>query len=292
MSEVLRDVVPSRRAAVARALDASCADGPGLARGRAAARTLLAERRDDGLSVDDVDPPYSPPPAAPGVWRPTPPGLLPGGSSGLARARPAADTGALRSAPASALDSPRYRTDLDEVRRLGEAGSTGRTPAQTATALYWGPSAVGIWSDAVRPVVVGMPPARAAAVVGAVHRATLDATLAVYRDKYRAPRWRPVTALREGGLPGWLPLVETPPNPEHPSGHCAYAGAAATVLEQLVGDVPVTARGRSWTAWQQLVQENEDARVWGGVHLRQSDEAGTALGRAVGRAVLGQSRPA
>ena len=48
---------------------------------------------------------------------------------------------------------------------------------------------------------------------------------------------------------------------------------------------------RSFDGWEQMVQENVDGRVWGGVHLRSSDEAGAALGyrvAAIGLARLAQ----
>ena len=84
----------------------------------------------------------------------------------------------------------------------------------------------------------------------------------------------------------------TPPSPEHPSGHTCYAAALAEALERRVGPVrsPLTVDGttRSYAAWSTVVQENVDARVWGGVHFRTADRAGAALGRDVAR--LGLSR--
>lgn len=287
VSGVLLVLVPSRGAAVRRAVDAGCSDGPAFARGRTEAGRVLAERAGDGIG--GVDPPVALP-LAPGRWRPTPPSFAPYGGAGLARARPFVPaTARLSAVPAPALGSARYRRDLAEVAALGAATSTVRTQAQTATARYWAPSSVVLFTGVLRPVVRDLPPRDAVRLLARLHRATTDATLAVARAKRAGLRWRPVTALREDGdgdpltprLPGWTPLVETPPNPEHPSGHTAYAAAAAGVLEDLVDDRPVSAGGRRWTSWQQLVRENEDARVWAGLHLRSSDEAGSALGRLV-----------
>jgi hypothetical protein len=38
---------------------------------------------------------------------------------------------------------------------------------------------------------------------------------------------------------------------------------------------------RTYPTWQQAVDENEDARVWSGIHVRTSDEVGSQLGRRV-----------
>ncbi|MEV4174803.1 hypothetical protein [Nonomuraea sp. NPDC049709] len=62
-----------------------------------------------------------------------------------------------------------------------------------------------------------------------------DGAIACHSDTYRVNRRRPITAIREAGTdgnpatvpdPAWKPLIETPPTPEHPSGHTCVSGAA------------------------------------------------------------------
>ncbi len=57
-----------------------------------------------------------------------------------------------------------------------------------------------------------------------------DALISVWDDKAYWSFWRPITAIQEADTDGnsrtepdasWLPLIATPPYPEHPSGHTA-----------------------------------------------------------------------
>ena len=72
--------IPSQQATLDAALTSTLAgirDGRqkshGVAAGRREASKVLAERAGDGLDTASVDIPYTPPPATPGVWQPTPP---------------------------------------------------------------------------------------------------------------------------------------------------------------------------------------------------------------------------
>lgn len=283
--DVLVAVAPDRREALDEALEDGDHTDEGLADGRRAAAAVLAERAGDGLTVAEVNRPYTPKPEAPGTYRPTPPDLVPGQQAGQGDATPLLLTELPDPGPPVRPGSARYATDLAEVRRLGERGSTGRTAEQTEVALFWAPSLVTLYTDVLRPFVGPLDARAAAELLGDFHRVSLDAQLAVYRAKYAYEAWRPVTALREAGLADWTPLVVTPPQPEHPSGHTAYAAAAASVLQARLGDrrssLTVDGVTREFDGWDQLVQENVDGRVWGGVHLRSSDEAGAALGYQV-----------
>jgi len=69
-----------------------------------------------------------------------------------------------------------------------------------------------------------------------------------------------------------------------------YAAAGAAVLAHFLGPAPARPLvvdnaseedPRTYTTWQQAVEENEDARVWAGIHFRRSDEVGSRLGRRV-----------
>lgn len=287
--DVLGALVPGRRDALDQALAGAAADrGAAAAAGRREAAAVLRGRAGDGLSVAEVNRPVVLPPPSPGTYRPTPPGLTPPQQGGQGDARPFLLTSSAEvdPGPPAPLGSAAYARDLAEVRRLGERTSTARTQAQTDLARLYAPSLVGLLTPAVRTAVVGLDACRAAGVLSDLHRISLDAQLVAYRAKYAYLRWRPVTAI--GG--GWTPLVDTPPQPEYPAGHTVYAAALAAVLEREVGPVAFELRGgdapQRYTDWQQVVQDNVDARVWAGVHLRGSDEAGAALGRAVAKLAL------
>ena len=49
-----------------------------------------------------------------------------------------------------ALDRRTYTIDYNEIKDLGRATETSRTAEQSATALFWSPSASALWSANVR----------------------------------------------------------------------------------------------------------------------------------------------
>jgi hypothetical protein len=135
----------------------------------------------------------------------------------------------------------------------------------------------------------------------AVAQASDDALIAVFDAKYHYAFWRPVTAIRNGDQdgndaterdPSWLPLIDTPMHPEYPCAHCIVSGAVGTVLKADIGAGPTpilsttsaTANGaeRSWTSLDDFMQEVANARIYDGVHYRNSTEVGTAMGKRIG----------
>ncbi|MGV9455007.1 vanadium-dependent haloperoxidase [Streptomyces sp. NPDC003635] len=276
-------------------------DGPaeskGVAAGARQARLVLATREGDGLDPASVNAPFTVPPAAPGVWQPTPPAYAPAAQYGNRLARPflldSPDQYRLPAPPA--LDSARYRADLDEVRAYGAVNSTVRTERQTETATFWLGSSLTLYTEPLRVAVArsALSSAGQARLVALFHVALVDTQIATSDSKYAYLRWRPVTAIRTGAIDpdaAWTPLHTTPAHPDYPSGHNTYSGAAEAVLSALVGPrtapfelTSPTAPGvtRTYTAWSRLSQENVDARVYSGIHTRSADEAGLVLGERV-----------
>jgi hypothetical protein len=135
-----------------------------------------------------------------------------------------------------------------------------------------------------------------------------DALIAAWDAKYHFGQWRPVTAIRAGSDAGspdatWTPLLPTPPFPDFIAGHATYAGAAARVLGDVLGDPPgVPLELTSATAPGAVERERSfdgvaravvDARVWAGVHWRTSCQVGKEVGEQVGRYVVQHAlRPA
>jgi hypothetical protein len=131
-----------------------------------------------------------------------------------------------------------------------------------------------------------------------------DASIAAYDTKYYYNLWRPVTAIRAGDIdgnpltdpdPGWLPLIPTPAFPSYASAHATLSGAARLVLERLLGphghDITLTNPGLPgivlhYTAWKQITDDIDDARIYGGIHFRFDQEAGALQGRKVGNYLL------
>jgi PAP2 superfamily len=314
--EALSTLAPDRAADLDTALAATLArlgDSPrvraAVRAGRDAARTVLAERAGDGLDFASVNRPFTPPPAGPGVWQPTPPAFGPAVQAGQGDGRPFLlhDVHAYDPGPPPALTSPGYARDLAESHTVGAVDSATRTAGQTDIARFWAQTSLNGYTGALRTVLAPggshsarQHPARRIALVALFHAITIDAQITTYAAKYRYLRWRPVTAIRTGTQdpdPAWTPLITTPAHPEYPSGHTTYAGAAQTVLTELAGP-PRTAIDLTspvaagvtlrYTGWDQLTRDNIDARVWSGIHFRHTDHVGAAVGRRV--ALAGLSR--
>ena len=131
-----------------------------------------------------------------------------------------------------------------------------------------------------------------------VNVAAMDSFVAVFDAKYAYGFWRPITAIRRAEIDGndatdadpeWLPLIETPLHPEYPCAHCISSAAVGEVLEAEfgTGEVPVISMTSAavpgvvhrWTRIADYIEEVSDARIFGGVHYRNSAEVGKAMGR-------------
>jgi hypothetical protein len=142
---------------------------------------------------------------------------------------------------------------------------------------------------------VGPPPANRALAIA--HAAAFDAVDAKCAYNF----WRPVTAIRNGDRDGndaterdptWTSFIDTPMHPEYPYAHCIVASALGAVLQAEIGNAPLprleptspTLPGvtRSWNSIAEFTQEVSDARVYDGVHYRNSTEVGAAMGRKLG----------
>jgi PAP2 superfamily len=131
----------------------------------------------------------------------------------------------------------------------------------------------------------------------------MDAGIAAWDAKYRYKLWRPIDAIRHAAQDGntttnpnptWVPLLITPPFPEYVSGHAAFSGAAAKVLNRLFGQTvvfDVISDGlpnvtRRFSSFDEAAEEAGRSRVYGGIHFEFSNRDGLALGYAVGDMTL------
>ena len=275
---------------------------PGIEYGRAAASAVLAARANDFSAQAQFD--YNPPGAGlPGVWirLNNAPALLPGWGNVTPFVLHSASQ--FRPDAPPALDSERYAQDYNEIKIIGAVNSPTRTSEQSQIAQFWRASPTAIWNPVLRQVIATRDfdlsaKARAFALF---YLAAADAGIACWDAKYTYNFWRPQLAIRGGDVDGndltvgdtsWLPFVGTPPHPEYPSGHTSNSAAMATILELLFGDDPdgpivVTLSGitRQWTTFEEAVKEVVDARVYSGIHFRNSDEVGARMGRQIAQFV-------
>jgi hypothetical protein len=288
----------------------------GIAAGASAAARILALRQNDGAALAAY--PYLPPDAGEiGVWTPissapAAQALLPGW--GNVKPFVMRSGSQFRPGPPPPLRSRRYTRDYYEIARLGVAVNSGRTDEETQMALFWRASPTALWNPVLRQAVESrsLTLSETARISALFYLAAADASIAVWEAKYVYNYWRPQPAITQGDLddnpatggdPAWRPLVPTPPHPEYPSAHGSNSGAMAAVLAVVFGDSPgfvieaTSAQNvgfvRHWQTFSEGVQEVVDARVFSGIHFRNSDEVGARLGRRVARYVMTHAlRPA
>ena len=303
--EILVTYVPSAQATLDADYAASLGqlpDGPaktrGIAFGTRAADNLIRLRAHDGRNA----PIFFTQPPAPGVWRPTPPGLVPMFDPWLGFVTPMLVRSATQFGPPGpppALTSARYTRDFNEVKALGSKDSTARTPAQTSTALFFSGNALVQFNTALRDQVTvrHLDIVDAARMFAAVDVATADADITVWHAKYIYGFWRPITAINLADTDGnpatspdpkWVPLIPTgtPPYPEYPSGYNAVAAtvsqAVADVFHTQHLDLTLTSTAvpdvRHYDSGAALRQDVVNARVWLGIHFRTADTVSRDLG--------------
>ncbi len=264
----------------------------GIALGREAGSQCVGMRTNDGAG----GPATYRQKITPGVYAPT---AFPV-SSEWTKAKPwvMRDVAQFRPAPPPLLTSAVWTRDIDEIRAIGGRNSSVRTREQTEVARFWALTGPPSWNPVVRSLAKSknLSPIENARLFALVNIAAADALIAVFDAKYAYEFWRPVTAIRYETDPTWLPLVDTPMHPEYPCAHCISSAAVGVVLESQFGKdtlptismTSATLPGvtRSWTRIDDYVQEVSNARIWGGIHYRNSAEVGAQMGRAIGQLVV------
>jgi len=218
-----------------------------------------------------------------------------------------------RPGPPPELASAVWARDLQEVRALGAKNSSARTPEQTEIAQFWEDTRPLVYYPVLRAVaqLPGRTLAQNARLYAAAGMAMDDALIAVFDAKYIYNFWRPITAIRlehvAGGInatadPTWTPFVTTPMHPEYPCAHCVVAGALGAVIREELHGRPVphlsstspTAPGvvHGWDSIDSFVDEVRMARIYDGVHYRNSTEVGARVGTSVGVLVQQRFAPA
>ena len=298
--------VDARRDASLALIPDSQAKADGIAYGIAAADNLIALRPHDGRNA----PIFFTKTPAPGVWRPTPPGLLDMAVPWMSAVTPLlvkrpsqfGDPG-----PPPPMTSKRYTRDFNEVKSLGSATSTTRTAAQTATAMFFsGNASLQYYAALANQMQVRhMDIVDSARLFAAVGMSMADAVISVWYAKYKYGFWRPITAIQEADSDGnpataqdtdWVPLVATPPYPEYVSGYSGVTGAFSRALARTLGtsnldltliSTAVPGVTRHYSSQHALAGDLISARVWLGFHFRFSDTAGVKMGQHVANWALG-----
>ena len=236
------------------------------------------------------------------------------------------------------FNSDEYTEQINEVARVGgliedtEGNPVDRTDDQTEIAQFWSYDRAdtfrptGQWNQIAQETVLSQDDLNFsiednALLFAQLNIAMADAGIVTWDVKYDDELLRPFTTLNssesneinpninvdpngdiENPEEGWIPLIGTPDFPDYISGHSAFGGAAAGVLEDFFGDdvvlelptqeLPGVTRTFTGTgdrsSFVQAAFENADSRLFGGVHIDASNLDGVEVGLAVADNVLNE----
>ena len=279
----------------------------GVQVGKAAANSITTMRTGDGRGANV---PYTYPsvPTA-GVWIPTPPAHLPPQVPWVSQMVPFTMSSASQffPEPPPALTSTDWADDYNQVKALGAANSTVRTPQQTEVGLFWTEHTSKQYARALRSMAVGraLNTSDTARLFAMVWSAVADSFIGCWNGKYTYSFWRPVTAIQNASLAGnpatvpdptWMSLGTTPNHPEYPAAHGCLTGAIATILKGYFGTPNVNFTVSStvfnpphvhtFGSTKDLETEVEYARIYAGFHYHHSVVQGLVLGQHVAQQVL------
>ena len=284
-------------------------DGPakdaGIATGHAAAAAVLDSRINDGSAATDL---YFPSSANPGEYQLTD-GCAAGLFSAWANVKPFGiqHAGDFILPPPPALDSVEYANDYLEVKTVGDinADPTVRPPDRADVVRFYAVTgAPYVFSSAARQISVAQQRSLShnARTLAVMAMAINDSYILSFATKYTYKLWRPETAIRQGdydgndlteGDPMFHTFIGTPCFPSYPSNHASGSRAAAEVLKRAYGEgnhmitianplVPSISGIRlHYETFNDICNDVDDARVYGGIHFRFDQDGGNRLGRAV-----------
>jgi hypothetical protein len=304
--QTLLNYFPGQAAALQAQYDAAIAGLPdgqakvsGIAIGQIAAARIVALRTGDGRNGNV---PYTYPTSPePGVWIPTPPGFLPPATPWVGQMIPFTMESASQFLPVNGppdLGSRQWAREYNEVRLLGAANSSVRTPAQTEIAANPVATYFGAFGKLALDRHLSL--SKSARLLAMLSVAFTDSGIGCFNAKYHFSFWRPVTAIPNGDIDWnpeteadltWLPLAPTPPHPEFPAAHGCATGAIAKTLENFFGTTNVkftvssaaTHTTHTYYNVDQLETEAYWARIYAGFHYRHSLDEGFNLGHRVAK---------
>lgn len=282
--------------------------------GQAAAKSIIAYAAEDGYKQTrgfrhTVS-------QEPGHWAPTPPAYMDAIEPFWFKVRPFVIDSCSQFAPAK---PSRYSTDKEsdfynEVMEVYTA-TTNLSEEQRQIASFWdcnpfvmhttghvmyatkkitpGGHWLGITGIATRQANADMMETLEAYTRVSV--ALADGFISCWDEKYRSDHIRPETAINTLVDEKWVPLLQTPPFPEYPSGHSVISNAAAVVLTDMYGpsfsyidstEVAYGLPARPFTSFNQAAEEAAISRLYGGIHFMPAIVNGAEEGKQVGTYIV------
>jgi hypothetical protein len=274
----------------------------GVAVGEAAAAAMVTARTGDGRYGDPsftVDPTPEP-----GDWVPFAAGTLGNNFKWVGDVDPFLIQDAADFATGGPLEltSAKYAAEFNEVKALGRATGSTRTPDQTEQALFWADHATAMWTRIFWQLSddQDLSTTENARFFAMLYLTGADAAISCFQDKERWGFWRPQRAIQLAGSDGnpktvadqaWTSLLPNPPYPDHPSGHNCLSSSIVNTLRDFFGTNRMSFSAthatlgitRSFTRFKEAIGEIRHARVYGGLHFMTADAHGVTLGRKVAK---------
>lgn len=296
-----------------------------LAYGEAVAEHVTAWYDGDNYKQSRTFPKYSIT-DDPSKWQPTPPDYMDGIEPSWSKIRPFALDRADQFKPLppteySEDENSQWYTEVMEVYEALRTEDQAELAERTAIAKFWdcnpyvsvhrghvmfatkkispGGHWMNIAAIAARKAEADfMTAARAYALTAmAMH----DGFISCWDEKYRSKLLRPETFINRFVDEEWRPLLQTPPFPEHTSGHSVVSRACAIVLTDLFGDnfafdddseVEYDLPVRSYPSFLAASEEAALSRLYGGIHYRPAIDYGVTQGEQVGKHLLSRIQTA
>ena len=191
------------------------------------------------------------------------------------------------------------------MKTVGARVTTERPQDRADVARFYAASSPGyVFGLAARQLAVAQhrSMSHSTRALALMAMATNDALVASFATKYHYNFWRPETAIRAGdddgsdrteGDVGFQTFVATPCFPGYPSNHAAGSAGAAEILRRIYGagghDITLSNPAVAgiaditlhYTTLEQICDDIDDARVYGGIHFRFDQDAGARLGKYV-----------
>ena len=309
---VLLSLLPGRAAQLTASYDASLAlipDGAdedgGVEVGEAAAAAMIQARQDDGRpgTPSFTSSSFTEGLGA-GEWRPLAAGLPGNNFKWVGDVDPflVPDAAMFATTGPLALDSTAYTAEFDQVKSLGAAMGSTRTPDQTEQARFWADHAVAMWTRIIQQLSESqdLTNVESARLFGMLYLTGADAMIACFQDKERWAFWRPQTAIRNAdddgnpatvADPTWTSLLPNPPYPDQPSGHNCFSSSVVETLKDFFGTNQMAFEAthstlgitREFTRFSEAIIEIRHARVYGGIHFMTADASGAGLGKKIAK---------
>lgn len=203
------------------------------------------------------------------------------------------------------LSSEPSVTGFNEVKHYGRKDSAVRSPEQTDLVYFWSEHGYVHWNRNLNSLATarGLGVRDTARLFAMAHTAAADASIAGMEAKYHYRAWRPRTAIPSAADDGnpdtdadptWVPLLSVD-HPEYPSAHAFFSTALSDAVAAFFGTdqlawtletdktaVPSLVQSRrTYQGNAALMADIDNARIWAGLHYRNSMNVGRALGARV-----------